>query len=430
MLMYDIICKKRDGQELSCQEIDFWIQGYSSGIIPDYQCAALLMAGLLRGFSRRETIAMMNSMIASGERIDLSDIPGIKADKHSTGGVGDKTSLVVMPVIAAAGLQVAKMSGRGLGHTGGTLDKLESIPGFRCQLGADEFKRQVREIGLAIISQTADLVPADKKLYALRDATATVDSLALIAASIMSKKLATGADILVLDVKYGSGAFMQELADSRALAQLMVELAQQSGMKAAAVLSAMEQPLGYAIGNALEVSEAVAVLSGGGPADLRQLSLALAAELLVLGGMADHRDQAEALAREQLANRAALAKFQQMICAQGGDSNFNHLPHAAVVTAYQARRTGYLSAIDARKVGLAALCLGAGRQRKEDAIDPAAGIVLHYKLGEQVACGQTLAELHCRDQQQAAAAAEILDEAFAYSATPPEPIPLISEIIS
>ena len=430
MLMYDIISKKRDGYELSAAEIDFWISGYTQGIIPDYQCSALLMAGLLQGFTKQETLAMVESMIASGERIDLSDIEGIKADKHSTGGVGDKTSLVVMPIIAAAGLKVAKMSGRGLGHTGGTLDKLAAIPGCYTELTTAEFKQQVREIGIAIISQTAKLVPADKKLYALRDATATVDSLALIAASIMSKKIATGADILALDVKYGSGAFMQNLADSRALAQLMVELAQASGIKTVAVLSSMEQPLGRAIGNALEVKEAAAVLTNNGPDDLRELSLTLAAELILLAGLAPDRAQAVDLARQQLTSGAALAKFRQMIAAQGGDTDFSHLPVSPLVVEYRARESGYLTAIDARKIGLAALCLGAGRQKKEDVIDPAAGIILRHKLAERVETGEVLAEVHCRTQQQFAAAREILDDAFALAADIPETAPLISDIIS
>ena len=430
MLMYDIISKKRDGYELSAAEIDFWISGYTQGVIPDYQCSALLMAGLLQGFTKQETLAMVESMITSGERIDLSDIEGIKADKHSTGGVGDKTSLVVMPIIAAAGLKVAKMSGRGLGHTGGTLDKLAAIPGCYTELTTAEFKQQVREIGIAIISQTAKLVPADKKLYALRDATATVDSLALIAASIMSKKIATGADILALDVKYGSGAFMQNLADSRALAQLMVELAQASGIKTVAVLSSMEQPLGLAIGNALEVKEAAAVLTNNGPDDLRELSLTLAAELILLAGLAPDRAQAVDLARQQLTSGAALAKFCQMIAAQGGDTDFSHLPVSPLVVEYRARESGYLTAIDARKIGLAALCLGAGRQKKEDVIDPAAGIILRHKLAERVETGEVLAEVHCRTQQQFAAAREILDDAFALAADIPETAPLISDIIS
>ena len=430
MLMYDIISKKRDGYELSAAEIDFWISGYTQGVIPDYQCSALLMAGLLQGFTKQETLAMVESMIASGERIDLSDIEGIKADKHSTGGVGDKTSLVVMPIIAAAGLKVAKMSGRGLGHTGGTLDKLAAIPGCYTELTTAEFKQQVREIGIAIISQTAKLVPADKKLYALRDATATVDSLALIAASIMSKKIATGADILALDVKYGSGAFMQNLADSRALAQLMVELAQASGIKAVAVLSSMEQPLGLAIGNALEVKEAAAVLTNNGPDDLRELSLTLAAELILLAGLAPDRAQAVDLARQQLTSGAALAKFRQMIAAQGGDTDFSHLPVSPLVVEYRARESGYLTAIDARKIGLAALCLGAGREKKEDVIDPAAGIILRHKLEERVETGEGVAEVHCRTQQQFAAAGEIADDGFALAADIPETAPLISEIIS
>ena len=430
MLMYDIISKKRDGYELSAAEIDFWISGYTQGIIPDYQCSALLMAGLLQGFTKQETLAMVESMIASGERIDLSDIEGIKADKHSTGGVGDKTSLVVMPIIAAAGLKVAKMSGRGLGHTGGTLDKLAAIPGCYTELTTAEFKQQVREIGIAIISQTSKLVPADKKLYSLRDATATVDSLALIAASIMSKKIATGADILALDVKYGSGAFMQNLADSRALAQLMVELAQASGIKTVAVLSSMEQPLGLAIGNALEVKEAAAVLTNNGPDDLRELSLTLAAELILLAGLAPDRAQAVDLARQQLTSGAALAKFRQMIAAQGGDTDFSHLPVSPLVVEYRARESGYLTAIDARKIGLAALCLGAGRQKKEDVIDPAAGIILRHKLAERVETGEVLAEVHCRTQQQFAAAREILDDACALAADIPETAPLISDIIS
>ena len=429
MLMYDIISKKRDGYELSAEEIDFWIKGYTNGIIPDYQCSALLMAGVLRGFSRQETYTMVDSMLNSGARLDLSAIGGIKADKHSTGGVGDKTSLVVMPIIAAAGLKVAKMSGRGLGHTGGTLDKLEAIPGCRTDLAIAAFKQQVCDIGLAIISQTAELVPADKKLYALRDATATVDSLALIAASIMSKKIATGADILALDVKYGSGAFMRNIADSRALAQMMIELAQQAGIKAVAVLSSMEQPLGLAIGNALEVKEAVDVLANSGPSDLRELSLALAAELILLAGLAPDKQAAMALATEQITNGAALAKLRRMVAFQGGDTDFSHLPVADLVLPYKAKTEGYIAAIDARKIGLAALCLGAGRRKKEDAIDPATGIVLRQKLAAQIQAGEVLAEIHCRNQQQFDAAAAILGAAFVLADTAPFCGPLISEII-
>ncbi|MEG1537261.1 MAG: thymidine phosphorylase, partial [Clostridiales bacterium] len=318
MRMFDILAKKRDGGELTAEEIAFWITGCVRREIPDYQTTALLMAGRIRGFSLAETVEITNQMRYSGTVLNLETIPGIKADKHSSGGVGDKTSLIVMPIVAAAGLKVAKLSGRGLGHTGGTVDKLESFAGFRGNLSSREFMQQITEIGMAISGQSADLDPADKILYGLRDVTATVDSIPLIAASIMSKKLATGADILALDVKYGSGALLQDIAESRKLAQLMVQLAQSAGKKASALLTSMDQPLGCAVGNALEMAEVGEVLQGGGSADLRQLSLALAGELLWLAGVETNRGQACHTAEKLLDGGEPFHKLQQMLAVQGG----------------------------------------------------------------------------------------------------------------
>jgi pyrimidine-nucleoside phosphorylase len=429
MLMYDIIRKKRDSEELSAAEIAFWIKGCVNGTIPDYQTTALLMAGRIRGFSPAETLSMVTNMVNSGEKVYLGDIPGVKADKHSTGGVGDKTSMVVMPIVAAAGLKVAKISGRGIGHTGGTLDKLQSIPGFRIDLTVDEFKAQVREIGIAITGQTAELVPADKKLYALRDLTATVDSIPLVAASIMSKKIATGADVLVLDVKFGSGAVFEDIDRSRELARIMVGLAHDSGIKAAAVLTSMNQPLGHTVGNALEVKEILEVLRGGGPDDLREISLTIAAELLLLGKVAPDLAEAKKIAAQHLASGAALAKFIAMVEAQGGSSDFSRLAQAGLVLPYKAKHGGYIAAIDTQKIGFAALYVGAGRTKKEDEVDHATGLILKEKLGALVKEGQALADIHCRSREQFASASWLLDDAFGFSDTPPEPQPLIADII-
>lgn len=429
MLMYEIIRKKRDNEELTPQEIAFWIKGCADGTIPDYQSAALLMAGRIKGFTHAETLAMVDNMVNSGVKVDLEDIPGIKADKHSTGGVGDKTSMIVMPIVASAGLKAAKMSGRGLGHTGGTLDKLQSIRGLSVDLTIEQFKSQINDIGIAMISQNKDLVPADKKLYALRDLTATVDSIPLIAASIMSKKIATGADILVLDVKYGSGAIMKNIDESRNLAKIMISLAHDSNIKAAAILTSMDQPLGGAVGNALEVKEILETLNGQGPDDLRQLSLAIAAELLVLGGIASDGSEALTLALKQLESKAALAKFKAMVKAQGGNTDFSLLPKAKIVLPYKAKSSGYIKSIETQKIGFAALYVGAGRVEKDSMIDYATGLIIHKKLGSLVIEGEPIADIHCQTQEQYNQAAHILDEAFAFSDTPTKPEMLIADII-
>ncbi|MCR4962988.1 MAG: thymidine phosphorylase [Firmicutes bacterium] len=430
MRMFDIIAKKRDKEELTGEEIAFWIQGCLNGQVADYQTTALLMAIRINGFSERETIALTEEMRRSGKTLDLSEIDGVKADKHSSGGVGDKTSLAALPIVAAAGVKVAKLSGRGLGHTGGTVDKLESIPGFHVNLDSQTFMRQVAETGMAISGQSADLDPADKKLYALRDVTATVDSIPLIAASIMSKKLATGADVLALDVKYGSGALLQDIEDSRRLAKLMIRLAKAAGKKASALLTSMEQPLGLSIGNALEVEEAVQVLQGEGPEDLRQLSLRLAGEILWLAGARSDRRQAWALAGDLLDSGAALEKFKALILAQGGCVDWQRMAKSPLILPYPAPAEGYVAAMDTAKIGYASLLLGAGRAKAEDTVDHAAGIVLCQKRGAYVHAGDTLAYLHCREERQAAEAAKLLQEAVTFSQTAPETGPLIAEIIS
>ncbi len=430
MRMFDIIAKKRDKEELTAEEIAFWIQGCLNGEVADYQTTALLMAIRINGFSERETIDLTKEMCCSGKTLDLSDIDGVKADKHSSGGVGDKTSLVAMPIVAAAGIKVAKLSGRGLGHTGGTIDKLESIPGFHADLDSQTFKRQVAETGIAISGQSEDLDPADKKLYALRDVTATVDSIPLIAASIMSKKLATGADVLALDVKYGSGALLHNIEDSRRLAKLMIRLAKAAGKKASAFLSSMEQPLGCHIGNALEVEEAVQVLKGDGPEDLRQLSLSIAGEIIWLAGVKSDREQAWRLAAELLNGGEALDKFKRLVQAQGGGDDWEQLATSRLILPYNAIDEGFIDKIDTAKVGYASLLLGAGRSTAEDAIDYGAGIVFCHKAGAYVHAGDAVAYLHCQDPRQAAEAAKLLNQAVSFSKTVPKAAPLIAEIIS
>jgi len=425
----DIIAKKRDGFSLSEAELAHIVRGSVDRSIPDYQLAAFLMAGRIRGFSLEETIRLTLLMAHSGETMDLSGIPGIKVDKHSTGGVGDKTSLVVMPIIAAAGLIGAKMSGRGLGHTGGTLDKLESIPGFSTSLSKAAFLRQLEEIGLAIVSQSGELAPADKTLYALRDVTATVDSLPLIAASIMSKKLAMAADVLVLDVKFGNGAMLPALEDAGKLAALMVDIAKGAGIKASAVLSSMEQPLGRAIGNALEVREAVSLLQGEGPDDLRELCLTLAAEQIFLAGLRSTVDSARELAEGLLQSGQAYERFCAMVRAQGGSVDFALLPRAEQILEYRASREGYLAGFDTAGLGRAAILLGAGRQKKEDRLDFGAGFVLARKIGERVQAGDLLLEIHGHDPAAMAAVCRELDSCIRLTDSPIEKPSLIEGMI-
>jgi pyrimidine-nucleoside phosphorylase len=383
------------------------VLGYARGDVPDYQMAAFCMAVFFRGLSGTETLALTEAFIESGERLDLRSALGRKVvDKHSTGGVGDKTSIAVGPIVAACGVPFGKMSGRGLGHTGGTLDKLESIPGFRVELSTEEFVAQVREVGLAIIGQTADLVPADKGLYALRDVTATVDEVSLIAASIMSKKIAGGAEAVVLDVKVGSGAFMKSLDDARELAEAMLELGRRAGREVVCLLTDMDQPLGRAVGNALEVREALATIRGEGPPDFTELVLTATARLLSLSDLGIREEEGRARAEAALLDGSAVAAYERWIRAQGGDPDEDRLPGAPVVRTVESPRGGAVRRVDAIAVGQAAVHLGAGRRTKEDSIDHGVGIVVHAKRGDRVGAGDPLAEVHARDDESARAGAE------------------------
>jgi pyrimidine-nucleoside phosphorylase len=433
MRAVDIIQKKRDRQELSSAEIDFFIQGYTRGEIPDYQAAAWAMAVLLNGMSDRETADLTMSIAASGEMLDLTAVVPLAVDKHSTGGVGDKTSLVVEPVVAACGLPVGKMSGRGLGFTGGTLDKLESIPGYRTNLSTEEFLAQLRTVGLVLSGQSADLAPADGKLYALRDVTATVQSIPLIASSILSKKIAAGAQAFVLDVKVGEGAFMRTLEEARVLAHMMVAIARLAGRRAVALLSDMNQPLGYAVGNALEVREALDTLRGAGPQDFWRHCRVVSAYMLALAGVTPDLGEGEALAESVLASGEALEKFRQLVMAQGGDVRYidepDRLPRAAYVNVIPASQGGYLAGLNARMVGETAVLLGAGRARKEDPVDHAVGIVVHHKVGEKVDAGAPLFTLHANDLERLQHAREILLASHTWSAEPVEPLPLFLDVI-
>jgi pyrimidine-nucleoside phosphorylase len=425
----DIIIRKRDGATLTRAEIAFAVAGVTSGAIPDYQLAALLMAMLLQGMSDEETVSLTEAMVASGRRMDLSRLPGTKAGKHSTGGVGDKTSIVVVPLVAACGVVVPKSSGRGLGHTGGTIDKLESIPGFRVAMDRETYLSSLERIGCAFVGQTADIAPADKKLYALRDVTGTVESIPLIASSIMSKKIAEGTDVLVLDVKVGRGAFMKSETDARRLSQAMVGIGARVGLTTEALLTAMDAPLGRAVGNALEIGECLDTLAGRGPADLEQLSLALATRMLLLaGGAADEKD-AERRLRGALASGAALEKFRQVVANQGGDVRIvedrRRLPHAAEIATVTAARPGVVSHIDAAMVGRASMVLGAGRERLDATIDPGAGLVLRAKPGDRVQRGDALVELHAGAGARLDEARALMNEAIAIGQEPVPQMPLI-----
>lgn len=433
MNMVDIITKKRDGEELTPEEIRFFIENYVKDRIPDYQASALLMAIYFRGLSRAETFALTEAMEFSGDVEDLSDLPGVKVDKHSTGGVGDKTTLVVAPVAAAAGVTVAKMSGRGLGFTGGTADKLEAIPGFRTRLEPAEFHRQLEELGLAVITQTGSITPADKKIYALRDVTGTVESPGLIASSIMSKKLAAGSDGIVLDVKCGSGALLKDLAEAENMADLMIDIGRKAGRKMVAVISDMSQPLGRTVGNALEVEEAVQVLKGGGPEDLRQLCLELAGEMIRIGGRAESFEEGKETARQVLSDGRALEKFRQMVRRQGGDDRIVEEPERMGSSRYSrdvlAGRTGFIAETDTREIGRASQHLGAGRLRKEDEIDFTAGIRMHVRIGNFVKEGDVLATLYGADSRRLEEAEIIMEAAIRISAEPTAPPKLIQKII-
>ena len=415
----ELIQRKRDGDELSDEELSELVLGFTRDEIPDYQLAAFLMAVYFRGLSPRETYALTDAMVASGETIDLQgEIGRAVADKHSTGGVGDKASLVVGPLVAACGVPFGKMSGRGLGHTGGTLDKLEAIPGFRVELPRDDFVRQVREIGLAVIGQTAELVPADKRLYALRDVTATVENVSLIAASIMSKKIAAGANAIVLDVKVGDGAFMKSLGDARALAEAMLELGRRADRRVVCELTDMDQPLGRAVGNALEIREALATLRGDGPSDLTELAVASAAHLVALCDGAPE-DAARSRTEDALRDGSALRAYERWVRAQGGDPDEDALPRARLIRTVAADRGGYVGRLGALAVGVAAMRLGAGRVTKDDRIDHAVGIVCLKKRGDRVQPGEVVAEVHAEDEAAAEAAAA--DVVAAYDIVDEEP---------
>ena len=433
MRMYDIIMKKRNGGALSKEEIRYFIEGYTHGEIPDYQVSALMMAIYFQKMTEAETYELTMAMAHSGDMLDLSEIHGCKVDKHSTGGVGDKTSLALTPMVAACGIPVAKMSGRGLGHTGGTIDKLESFPGFTTSLTKEQFIRNVNDIGIAIMGQTADLAPADKKLYALRDVTATVDNMSLIASSIMSKKLAAGADAIVLDVKTGSGAFMKREEDAFALAEEMVKIGKNAGRKTIAVISDMDQPLGRAVGNALEVKEAIATLNGEGPEDFRELVMVLGSQMLLAGGKAETVEQAREMLARTIADQSALKKLAQFVEAQGGDAKaVSHpeiLPAASMVVPVCADTDGYIAQIACEDIGICSLLLGGGRETKDSSIDLSVGIVLEKKKGDYVKAGEVLGYLHANEEKRLEAAIEKFRNAYRISAEKPDAEPLIKGIV-
>ena len=434
MRMYDMILKKRDGNALTKEEIEFFIREYTAGHIPDYQVSALMMAIYFQGMNEEETVALTLAMAHSGEMLKLDAIEGKKADKHSTGGVGDKTSLVLAPMVAAAGAPVAKMSGRGLGHTGGTIDKLESFPGFHTGLTTEQFISQVNRIGIAIMGQTAELAPADKKLYALRDVTGTVENMSLIASSIMSKKLAAGADCIVLDVKTGCGAFMKTQKDSFALAEEMVKIGNSAGRNTCAVISDMDQPLGLAVGNALEVKEAIATLKGQGPEDLRELCLTLGERMLAGTGHAASEKEARERLVEVLESGAALEKLAQWVEAQGGDPRAVYdeslLPEAPIQEAVVSPVDGWLVHMEADEVGRACLLLGGGRETKESEIDLSVGLVLKKKVGDPVKKGEPLAVIHASAPEKLSAAREKFLSACRFDDAPVEKRPLIHGFVT
>ena len=433
MRTVDLIRRKRDGEELSPEEIGFLIDNYTSGEIPDYQMAAFLMATFHSSMTDKEVDTMTARMVASGETIDLSSVPGVKVDKHSTGGVGDKTSLIAAPLAAAAGAIVPMMSGRALGHTGGTLDKLESIPGFRTNLTVDEFREQLRMYGLAFMGQTAQVAPADGKMYSLRDATATVESIPLIAASIMSKKIAEGMDSLVLDVKVGTGAFVKKQVDARRLAQMMVGIGRRANKRVQALITDMSQPLGYAVGNALEVMEVSQTLQNAGPTDLTRLSLELAARMIFLGRITMTLDDARELAQKKLLDGSGYKKFKEVIQAQGGNSQvldrFDLLPNATGVREISSPRNGYVSAIEAQAIGLASSMIGAGRDTKDDMVDSAVGVILEVKSGQKVDAGAVLCRIYYTKEDRLDEAADLVEDAFRISTTAPAERELILEVV-
>ena len=429
MRMYDLIVKKRNGEELSKQEICWMIEEYTKGSIPDYQMSAMMMAIYFQGMNEEETLSLTLAMRDSGETLDLSKIHGIKVDKHSTGGVGDKTSITLAPLVASVGVKVAKMSGRGLGHTGGTIDKLESFPGFSTSITTEQFFNQVNRIGIAIMGQTAELAPADKKLYALRDVTATVDNFSLIASSIMSKKLAAGADAIVLDVKCGSGAFMKTRDNAMQLAEEMVKIGKGAGRKTTAFLTNMDQPLGYAVGNALEVKEAIETLQGKGPEDFRKLCMTLGAQMVVFAGLADSETEAMQMLKNAVSSGAALNKLAEFVKAQGGDESCVYHPERLPSSRYQtdllSLKEGYIGHIACDEIGICSLLLGGGRETKESDIDLSVGIVLRKKMGDHVTAGESLATIYYNDEEKCKQAGERLLKAYTIQENKPE----ISEII-
>ena len=431
MRAVDIIIRKRDKGELTREEIRFFVNGIATGRIPDYQAAAWAMAVLLNGMTPRETTDLTLAIAHSGEVLDMSDVVKIAVDKHSTGGVGDKTSLVVLPAVAACGLPVGKMSGRGLGFSGGTLDKLESIPGYRVDLSTEEFEKQLKEIGIVLCGQSKDLAPADGKLYALRDVTGTVQSVPLIASSVMSKKIAGGAHAVVLDVKVGNGAFMTNLKDAHELADLMVKIGQLAGRKVVALISDMNQPLGCAVGNALEIREAIDTLRGGGPDDFREHCLHVAAHMLVLGEVIDSLAAARAMAEKSVADGSAFAKFRQLVQAQGGDVSYvddpDKLPKAALIEVVTAPRSGTLEQVRARDVGEASVALGAGRAKKGDPVDHAVGFVIHHKVGDKIEKGEPLFTVHASDKAKLSDVIASVSAAHVIVDHPVPPLPLFYE---
>lgn len=433
MRMVDLIEKKRDGFELTTEEIQFIVTGYTADKIDDYQMSAFLMATYFQNMTDRERADLTLAMAASGDQIDLSAIDGIKVDKHSTGGVGDTTTLVLGPLVAACGVPVAKMSGRGLGHTGGTIDKLEAIDGFHVELSTEDFIKQVNDIGVAVIGQSGNLTPADKKLYALRDVTATVNSIPLIASSIMSKKIAAGADAIVLDVKTGEGAFMKTAEDAEELAHAMVGIGNATGRKTMAIISDMSQPLGFAIGNALEVKEAIETLQGNGPEDLTELCLVLGSQMVVVGGKADNLDDARKMLEEVIANGQALEVFRKFISAQGGNpdvvDDLTLLPQARFIKEVPSQKEGYISFMEADEIGTAAMVLGAGRATKDSVIDLAVGIVLHKKVGDFVKKGEPIATVYS-NTEDLAQCLDMLYNSIEFKDEPVEKIQLISKLIT
>ena len=428
MRAVDIIIKKRDKGELTREEIDFFIKGFTSGDIPDYQASAFAMAVLLNGMTPHETTDLTLAMAHSGQMMDLRDVVDIAVDKHSSGGVGDKTTLTVLPVVAACGLPVGKMSGRGLGFSGGTLDKLESIPGYRVNLSIDEFKKQLKEKGVVLSGQSLDLAPADGKMYALRDVTGTVQSIPLIASSIMCKKLAAGANAILLDVKTGLGAFMETLDEARVLANLMVDIGRLAGRDVVALLSDMNQPLGFAVGNSLEAIEAIETLQGGGPADFREHCLHVSAHMLVLGKRAKDLAEGRAMAEKAIADGSGFEKFRVLVQAQGGNVTYvddtSKFPRAKFVEVVNAPRSGFISEVQARSVGEAAVTLGAGRAKKSDTVDHAVGFVIHKKVGDQIQKGEPLFTIHANDEARLAEAREAVLAAHSFSDTVVPPLPL------